>query len=205
MTDKSRDVTLHEFTPDMDNPQYCEHCGQYEEHPRHGKISAAPTPTEQAAMDARPGEPDASGDKPPHPPHPLTYEWDRRAEHGDMSEIVEHGDKMANALDAQAAEIAAYERLDEEGYASLAVDLAAAEQRIANLEYANSDTAGEQQLRIFAKQNAALREALDDCITMMTHARVFVTTRERIKAPEGEQLYDEAISKARAALEASNE
>jgi hypothetical protein len=45
-----------------------------------------------------------------------------------------------------------------------------------------------------------VREALQECLTTMQHARVFVMSRERIKVPEGADLYDEALANARAAL-----
>ena len=42
----------------------------------------------------------------------------------------------------------------------------------------------------------AAREALQE----MRHARVFVTSRQRIKRPEGEELYDEVVAKLAFAL-----
>ncbi len=201
-----------------------------------------PTPTEQAAMDALPGKPDASGaqeemmdcyqfgtvpahDKQqPAQRHELS---ERNKKYADqLSAHMDEGGKygvnnvrdligmvfeMADALDAQAAEIAAYERLDEEGYASLAVDLAAAEQRIADLEYANSDTAGEQQLRIFAKQNAALREALARLTNAVSLGRIGPKPSKIGGVPRYEfskrqnDILEIAFAKARAALEAGDE
>ena len=66
--------------------------------------------------------------------HELAEEWLKLAEYGHVSDIVAHGDKMANALDAQAAEIA--------------------EKNTECWEYY-------RQAREWARQNAALREALE--------------------------------------------
>jgi hypothetical protein len=49
-------------------------------------------------------------------------------------------------------------------------------------------------------ESAGLRAVLEECVTTMAHARVFVTSRARIKSPEGEELYDEAVEGARQAL-----
>ena len=43
-------------------------------------------------------------------------------------------------------------------------------------------------------------EALVECVTTMGHAEIFVNSRERIKQPEGADLYRECLDKARAAL-----
>ncbi len=143
-------------------------------------------------------------------PKRLYAEAKRAEERGNHSEAY-FMRQAADALDEQAAEIAAYERLDEEGYASLAVDLAAAEQRIADLEYANSDTAGEQQLRIFAKQNAALREALARLTNAVSLGRIGPKPSKIGGVPRYEfskrqnDILEIAFAKARAALEAGDE
>jgi hypothetical protein len=45
-----------------------------------------------------------------------------------------------------------------------------------------------------------LGRALKECSTMMAHARAFVTSRGRIKRPEGVYLYDQAMDRANCAL-----
>lgn len=45
-----------------------------------------------------------------------------------------------------------------------------------------------------------LREAAERALHCLETSRVFVTSRERIKRPEGEDFYDEAIEALRAAL-----
>lgn len=44
------------------------------------------------------------------------------------------------------------------------------------------------------------RELMQLALEMLTHCRVFVTTREKIKHPEGTSLYDETIEALRARL-----
>lgn len=46
----------------------------------------------------------------------------------------------------------------------------------------------------------SLREAAERALHCLETSRVFVTSRERIKRPEGEDFYDEAIEALRAAL-----
>lgn len=46
----------------------------------------------------------------------------------------------------------------------------------------------------------SLREAAEMALLCLETSRVFVTSRERIKRPEGEDFYDEAINALRAAL-----
>lgn len=45
-----------------------------------------------------------------------------------------------------------------------------------------------------------LLEAAREALREMKHARVFVTSRQRIKRPEGEELYDEVVNKLAFAL-----
>jgi hypothetical protein len=49
--------------------------------------------------------------------------------------------------------------------------------------------------------SAALREAAQQALGALENSRVFVTTREKIKHPEGTEWYDERITALRAALE----
>ncbi len=46
-----------------------------------------------------------------------------------------------------------------------------------------------------------LRTAAQQALEALENSRVFVTTREKIKHPEGTEWYDEAITALRAALE----
>lgn len=66
---------------------------------------------------------------------------------------------------------------------------------IAELTRARSDLAAKE--RRIERQNNALR----DCVVTMEHAAVFVTSRQRIKEPEGSDLYFTALNNARATLE----
>lgn len=49
----------------------------------------------------------------------------------------------------------------------------------------------------------ALVEALRECVLEMGVCRVFVNSRQKTKQPEGADIYDEVLDKARAALAAN--
>jgi hypothetical protein len=57
---------------------------------------------------------------------------------------------------------------------------------------------------VSAAENARLREALGSAIGVMESVRIFVTSRERIKQPEGEKWFCEEIEVARAALKGAS-
>lgn len=144
MTDSKKP---HAFVPKLGNTAHmgdCDRCGQPANHDMHWSPLSA---TEQAAMDARP-EPDASGYD--HRDNPLSdvladalsdkqqpaqrNEWSDRLRAVDYLFSLSERKLLANALDAQAAEIAVL-----------------------------SDALNDQAKTIVKKdeQNAALREALE--------------------------------------------
>jgi hypothetical protein len=60
----------------------------------------------------------------------------------------------------------------------------------------------EQQLFKVTRQRDQLLEALEECVTELEHVKIFVTTKEKIKQPEGIDLFNQTINLARKAIAA---
>jgi predicted nucleic acid-binding Zn-ribbon protein len=60
----------------------------------------------------------------------------------------------------------------------------------------------EEELSKTRSQRDQLLEALEECVTELEHVKIFVTTKEKIKQPEGIDLFNQTINLARKAIAA---